>query len=290
MIKGIMAKVHNGQRGSYYEAFRNDGDVYPVFRLTDFPEMGLEMGDGTNDTDTVMRRLIGEGGWEFLIQSNAYLIVQTNENSSVVVPNGQLTVLDNPIAISSSREVGVNVGRTDLPRSPLWQWSRQINKNGTNYYRGIYFDNTSTNEFLVFELSEFGDLTLSNKLISSSHTLPGTNGAPEQVLIARATGVDRWEYSFANTEGDSGNSGAADTIDFSDRANQKSTLTASTTYTFTDPLHPRQIILHVVQDAVGGYTITWPVNIVGTPAVPNAGALAHTIYEIYFDGTDYHFP
>jgi len=63
---------------------------------------------------------------------------------------------------------------------------------------------------------------------------------------------------------DNGNSGAADTIDFTTGNFQKSTLTAAVTYTFTDPIATTGVArlgMKIVQDVTGGRDITWPGNV-----------------------------
>ena len=64
---------------------------------------------------------------------------------------------------------------------------------------------------------------------------------------------------------DNENSGAADTIDFTTGTGQKSTLTASTTYTFTAPVSTTgwaRLQMKIVQDATGGFDITFPANVI----------------------------
>jgi hypothetical protein len=63
-------------------------------------------------------------------------------------------------------------------------------------------------------------------------------------------------------EYDNGNSGAADTIDWNNGNGQKSTLTASCTYTFTAPTSGvTRLQLRVIQGGTGSYTVTWPATV-----------------------------
>ena len=102
------------------------------------------------------------------------------------------------------------------------------------------------------------------------------------------------QFTFgANTayfvETDNGNSGTADTIDWTLSNKQKSTLTGNVTYTFTAPGGPASLILKVLTGA-GSFTATWPA------AVKWAGGTAPTITTtasrmdlicFYYDGTNY---
>lgn len=87
---------------------------------------------------------------------------------------------------------------------------------------------------------------------------------------------------------DDGNSGTADTIDFSAGAYHKSTLTGNVTYTFTAPTAPAIIQLKVVQGA-SAFTITWP-TIKWAGGITPVGSTVNgavDIYTLYYDGTSY---
>lgn len=121
--------------------------------------------------------------------------------------------------------------------------------------------------------------TLSNPVVGTqSYGDSSTKGASTAfVQAALATTVD------------DGNSGTADTIDFSAGNIHKSTLTGSVTYTFTAPPTGSVVVLKVVQGS-GPYTVTWP----GTVKWPAATAPTLTttnghvdIFTFYWDGTDY---
>ena len=102
--------------------------------------------------------------------------------------------------------------------------------------------------------------------------------------------VDVEDFDPHADEFDNGNSGAADTIDWNEGTKQKSTLTASTTYTFTDPPGPANLTLRIVQDATGTWTVTWPASVKwagGSAPTISAGANDIDIITFYHDGTDY---
>ncbi len=102
------------------------------------------------------------------------------------------------------------------------------------------------------------------------------------------TGVKSITYGAAPV--DNGNSGTADTIDWSAGDIQKSTLTGNVTYTFTAPLGIGGFTLEIIQDATGGRTITWPATVDwvgGTAPTIGAAAAAVTVISFYYNGARY---
>jgi len=98
------------------------------------------------------------------------------------------------------------------------------------------------------------------------------------------------EEAVFDEEYDNGNSGAADTIDWTKGNKQKSTLTDDVTYTFTDPSGPCNLILHIVQDGTGGRDATWPASVTWLgiePTWSDGGASKSIIVGFYYDGTTY---
>jgi hypothetical protein len=93
-----------------------------------------------------------------------------------------------------------------------------------------------------------------------------------------------------NSEIDNGNSSTADTIDWTAGAAQKSTLTGNVTYTFTAPTANTGVQLRLIQDGVGGRTVTWPPAVTwlsgSAPAIAS-GAAEVTIVGFWYDGTTY---
>ena len=96
--------------------------------------------------------------------------------------------------------------------------------------------------------------------------------------------------AYFDAEVDNGNSGAADTIDWTAGNKQKSTLTDDVTYTFVDPSGPCHLTLKLVQDATGSRDATWPAEVtwLGDEPTWSDGAATKTIIvSFYFDGTTY---
>jgi hypothetical protein len=91
-------------------------------------------------------------------------------------------------------------------------------------------------------------------------------------------------------EVDNGDSGASDTITWASGNNQKSTLTANCTYTFTAPSKLANITLKLIQGGIGSFTATWPGSVMwqgGTAPTLTAAPGAIDIINFYYDGTNY---
>ena len=83
----------------------------------------------------------------------------------------------------------------------------------------------------------------------------------------------------------------AQTIDFSAAQKRKFTFGAGTaTFTFTAPAGVCAIQLQVVQDSVGGRTVTWPATVKwvgGAAPTLSTGANAVDWVSFVYDGTNY---
>ncbi|HWA29097.1 MAG TPA: hypothetical protein VG734_25835 [Lacunisphaera sp.] len=112
---------------------------------------------------------------------------------------------------------------------------------------------------------------------------------PDPVALSNKsiTGVKTVLYT---SEIDDGNSGTADTIDWSAGGAHKSTLTGNCTYTFTSPGGVTSLVLKVVQGS-GPYTVTWPATVKWAAGVAPTLSIANgavDIFSFYFDGTNYY--
>lgn len=87
---------------------------------------------------------------------------------------------------------------------------------------------------------------------------------------------------------DAGNSGTSIAIDWENGPVQKVTLTGNCTFTFTNPVAGRPYVLVLVQDGVGGRTVTltgWDFG--DNPFAPNTGAAKKNVITGLYDGTEY---
>lgn len=132
--------------------------------------------------------------------------------------------------------------------------------------------------------------TLSNV---SEDTTPQLGGAldAQNNSITNIDDIEVQGHSYADGEVDDGNSGTADTIDWTTGNFHKSTMTGNCTYTFTAPTGPTTLILKLIQDATGSRTATWPGTVLwpgGTAPTLSTAGNSVDIISMYYDGTNYY--
>ena len=96
-------------------------------------------------------------------------------------------------------------------------------------------------------------------------------------------------HSIGFTEKNNTSSAGAVTIDWKTSNKQKITLTENTTFSFTNPSQPCNLVLRIIQDATGGWTVTLPTikTAGGTGLTFSTTAGAEDILMLYFDGANY---
>lgn len=113
------------------------------------------------------------------------------------------------------------------------------------------------------------------------------NGALD---VVTSTGHQFDKEAYFDAEVDNGNSGTADTIDWTAGNKQKSTLTGNCTFTFTAPSGPANLIFKLIQDGSGSRTVVWPATVKwpnGTAPTLSTAAASIDIIAFYWDGSNY---
>ena len=134
--------------------------------------------------------------------------------------------------------------------------------------------------------STSGNITLTDGANGNITTTPNGTGR-----VVSATEHQFNETAHFDAEVDNGNSGTADTIDWTAGNKQRSTLTGNVTFTFTEPNGPCNLIFKLVQDATGSRTATFPADVNwpgGTAPTLTTTANAIDIVSFYYDGTDFY--
>jgi hypothetical protein len=147
-----------------------------------------------------------------------------------------------------------------------------------------------TEDLFVLYAGRSGGTTIKGSTAASENLTLQSTGHGTRGSIISADGHQFNKLAFFDAEVDNGNSGAADTIDWTAGNKQKSTLTANVTYTFTAPTGPCNLIFKLVQNATGGFGATWPAPVtwLGTePTWTDGGANKTIIVAMYYDGTTY---
>lgn len=138
---------------------------------------------------------------------------------------------------------------------------------------------------------------------SGGQTLQGGTASGEDLYLestANATkgtifSKDNHEFQTTATFDaivDNGNSGTADTIDWTAGNKQKITTTGSCTLTFTAPANPCSLQLKIIhENSASAYTYTWPATVKwpsGTAITTTNTANAVDIVSFLYDGTNYY--
>lgn len=128
-------------------------------------------------------------------------------------------------------------------------------------------------------------------------TVSGTTGSGNVVFSTAPTidsAVITTSMKFSNyhlepCETNAGNTSTALTLDLSTCASQKATATANVTFTFSNPVSGGSYVFHLVQDATGSRSYTWPAAVKwsGGTAPAGSGASKQDIVSCYYDGTNY---
>lgn len=92
-------------------------------------------------------------------------------------------------------------------------------------------------------------------------------------------------------EYNNGTSSGTKNIDWNNAQKQYVTLGANTSFTFTAPPGPCNLLLRLVQDGTGGRTGSWPASVKwpgGTAPTLSNGANSEDIVSFFYNGTDYY--
>lgn len=128
------------------------------------------------------------------------------------------------------------------------------------------------------------------ELLNLSGTNVTSGTVPNARLPATIDQTTVKAVQFGAAEYDAGNSGASLTVNFNNGVNQKITLTANCTFTFSNPLAGMTAKLKLIQDGTGSRTVTWPTIKWAGGAAPTLTTTATTgtdIITLYYDGTAY---
>lgn len=225
----------------------------------------------TNHINTwIMYSADGSGGgsvYPYAENGNLVLQPRTSVGRDVVIMAGSTTPTPFAVFTRNSR-FGV---ATTAPDKVV-----EINLGTADALRLSYNDsNGSAATRADFTLSSVGVMT-----VTPAGSAPGVAFA-EKVLFSKTAYF---------VEFDNGNSGTADTIDWTQGNKQKSTLTGNCTFTFTAPPGPCTLVLKLIQDGTGSRTATWPAAVhwpggVAPTLTTTAGRV--DIITLYWDGTTY---
>lgn len=166
---------------------------------------------------------------------------------------------------------------------------------------GGFIADANGNEEIIFitTASAVNEVTITNAATGTTGPLIAASGETNVDLrvggkgsgkVAMQSSVNFGAFTAYFTETNNGNSGSADTIDWTLSNKQRSTLTDNCTFTFTAPPGPCNLVLKLIQDGTGSRTVTWPAAVHWPSG--NAPTLTTTanrvdVITFYWDGTTY---
>jgi hypothetical protein len=134
---------------------------------------------------------------------------------------------------------------------------------------------------------------LSASIVLTGSFYPLTGGELLGNMTLSNRDIAKFKNLYAHAEYDNGNSGAADTINFANGQNQKSTLTGDAVLTINAAPGVGHYQLRLIQDGTGGRVPTFVgisnsrwLNSASQPAF-NTAANGETILTFYWDGSAY---
>lgn len=122
-------------------------------------------------------------------------------------------------------------------------------------------------------------------VVAGSATFSGTITATSATsAFGQVTGK-----TLGLAEYNAGNSGSSTTINWSNGQNQRLTLTANCSLSFSNPVAGMTAKLKLIQDSTGSRTVTWPTIrwAGGTPPTLSTAANKVDIVTLYYDGSEY---
>lgn len=157
----------------------------------------------------------------------------------------------------------------------------------------------NTNNVLVMSISNAGVVNVPGLTASRVLTTDGSKNLASSAVTTTTLGyldatssvqtqLDAKAPNYAET--DDGNSGTADTINWTVGCAHKSTLTGNVTYTFTAPAQAGTPLVLRVLTGAGSFTATWPAAVKwagGTAPTVTTTASKIDLFSFYYDGTSY---
>jgi hypothetical protein len=80
---------------------------------------------------------------------------------------------------------------------------------------------------------------------------------------------------------------AALAVDWTAGHRQTKSISANSTFTFTAPAGPANLLIKVINTGAGNYTLTWPVAVKWSTTPPTHAGLKTGLYMFFYDGTTY---
>jgi hypothetical protein len=160
----------------------------------------------------------------------------------------------------------------------------------TTYLRG---DNTwatpAGSGTVTSVTSANSDISIATTTTTPVLTLNSSSTATASKVVLRDSNAIIYATSIIQSTSTNATSGAAATLNWNNGANQRLTLTANCTLTFSNPVAGAKYTIELIQDVTGTRTVTFPTIkwASGSAPVLTTTAAKVDIISLYYNGTDY---
>lgn len=214
-------------------------------------------------------------------------------NTPVLLPNG--SVSSPSLAFVNTTTMGLyRKSTTTMAVSAGNQWVAQFSSSSVQVL------GSQTNPFIIQGAEDNSSYLQCYRDNSGHGRLENTfasgdfyfriNGTDRISLIASDGSVRCGNYHISPSEYDAGNSSTALTLNLSNGAMQKTTLTGNCTFTLSNPVAGGTYILKLTQDGTGSRTVTWPAAVKwagGSAPTLTTTASRTDLITLTYDGTYY---
>jgi len=292
-------------------------DAYRMGASGNLPAWGkIDLANGTTGNAPKATNLAGGLGGQVCYQSAADTTAfLANGTAGQILQSNGTTLAPSWVSASGGTVTAVSVasangfaGSSSGGATPALTLSTSITGilkgDGTAISAAIAGDFPTLNQNTTGTAASFtgnltGDVTstgMSTSISAATVTGKALTGYSIGTTVGTVAATDTILQAFQKIAGnqriaefDDGNSGASDTIDFSNGPAHKSTLTGNCTFTFSNPIAGQAYILKTVGDGTVR-TITWPAAVKwagGTAPTMTGTAGKFDLINFYYDGTDY---
>lgn len=241
----------------------------------------------TSGSDIIpsFRVLVNADFGSFLSLSITGLNLSGLTASQAIFTDGSKNLVSNAITGTGNVVMSASPTLTGTITAAAASLSGALNMSGLTASQAIFSDGSKN--LVSNAITGTGDVVM-----SAGPTLTGTITAAAANFsgaVAVSSTLKSGNYHIEPLEYDAGNSSTAQTIDWANGSSQKSTLTGSVTYTFSNPVAGGAYVLKVATGA-GSFTATWPATVKwagGTGPTITTTASRVDLISFYWDGTNY---